>query len=265
MKKYLYLIILLALLFGCRGQSKGQILAEVNKDVLYKEDFIAMIGEQNYAKLDAEAQKKAVEDWVNVTLLAQMANERKLHKKAGVQERLKMAAKKVRANALIAERLSTLQISEEQLFSYFRIHQAEFTRPMMLYNIQRIALRDKIRAESVFEQINEGLDFSEALRRFSMDANPMVKGNIGFVGPDSADSLFWLGAKELEINQAGILKQGDTWYVYRFTEEKESDTVVNFEDFKAEIRHKILLEKQGDIYRDLLREAKAKSPNIYYY
>lgn len=262
-----YLIILLIFSFAaCSRENKNaEKLAEVNGEILYLEEFVAMIGEDNWIAMDSSARHKAVEDWVNVTLLAQTAKNNKLLEKPGVKQRQDIAQKKVAANALISEKLSTINISEDQLFSYFRVHRAEFMEPVQFYKIQRICLPSKIQAENVFEKIRDGLDFMQALYKYKAEAPSHLSGDMGFVQPSSADSVFWFNAKQLEQNEPGLVKQDDYWYVIRYTEKIEGDDVANFDDFKAEIRHKILLEKQEDVYRELLKEIKAKAGKIFYY
>jgi adenylate kinase len=62
-----------------------------------------------------------------------------------------------------------------------------------------------------------------------------------------------------------LLTKDDKWYVIRYTETQESDKEASFEEHRAEIRRKILLEKQEEVYQALLREIKAKNSEVYYY
>lgn len=268
MIKYLsslfFLIVLL--LVGCKGgAAQGKKLAEVNGEVLYLDSFRASLTKDALKSLTPEQKRRYTEDWVNLTLLAQTADDRKLDKDPAVKERLVHAQKKVKANALIAERLHQTQVSEDQLFSYFRIHQTDFQKPMLAYNVQRIALPDKLSAENVLMQVNEGMDFVQAIRRYSSEDLRAQNGMMGYVEPVSADSLFWKAAEELAIMQAGIVSKNDVWYVFRYTETKESVHEPSFEDHRAEIKSRILKEKQSEIYQDLLREIKSKNNQIYYY
>ncbi|MCB5261605.1 MAG: hypothetical protein LHW64_05720 [Candidatus Cloacimonetes bacterium] len=259
-------ILLILLLSGCKsGGAQAEKLAEVNGEVLYLESFKAILSEDGLAGLTPEQKRRFTEDWVNLTLLAQSADEQKLDQDPAVKERLAYAQKKVKANALISARLQQTKISEDQLFSYFRIHQVDFQRPMLAYSIQRIALPDKLSAENVFQQINQGLDFVQALRRYSTEDLRAQNGMMGFVEPISADSLFWKAAQGLESMELGIVSQKDLWYVFRYTESKESVHEPSFEDHRAEIKDRILKEKQSEIYQELLREIKSKNKQIYYY
>jgi len=158
-----------------------------------------------------------------------------------------------------------MNISEDQLFSYFRIHQAEFLKPVLLYNVERIMLKDKISAENVLQQLNAGMNFSQALRHHSLEALRNRGGSMGFISQTSADSLFWQAANALEPNQFGVLSVADTWYVIHYTETRDGESEANFEDHRDEIKRRIILERQDEVYQNLLREIKAKQQNIYYY
>jgi hypothetical protein len=69
------------------------------------------VGVEEWDKLSPELRKKYIEVWVNLTVLAQYADKQGLNKKAEVKQRISYAAKKVKANALIAARLAEIQVS----------------------------------------------------------------------------------------------------------------------------------------------------------
>ncbi|HRX77121.1 MAG TPA: hypothetical protein P5342_06630, partial [Candidatus Cloacimonadota bacterium] len=135
MKRVLLLLILAGIFFvsACnKNQDTSAKLAEVNGEVLTLDAFKSTFGVEEWDSLSPETRKRYVEDWVNLTLLAQETRSRGLDKELAMQQRISYATKKVKANALISASLAKLQISEDQLFSYFRIHQAEFLKPVML-------------------------------------------------------------------------------------------------------------------------------------
>ncbi len=183
----------------------------------------------------------------------------------GLQQRINYAVKKVKANALIARRLADIKVSEDQLFSYFRIHQAEFSKPALTYKIQRIQLADKLSAERVLNQLNQGMDFGSAVTKYSSEPLKDKAGILGFVSSSSADSVFWFAARDLKINEASLINKDQFWFVFRYTETKESGTEANFEDFRSDIKRRIILEKQEEVYQNLLREIKSGKNEIYYY
>ncbi len=261
---FLFLILLLAT--ACRKDKDNSAkLAEVNNEVLTLEAFQSTFGVEEWDSLPADARKRFVEDWVNLTLLAQTADKQGMSKDLAIQQKISYAAKKVKANALIARRLAEVQVSEDQLFSYFRIHQAEFQKPSVQYQIQRIQLPDKLSAERLLMQLNQGLDFDAAVSRYSTEPLKDKKGMLGFVSAASADSSFWYKAREMQKDEPGVVLKDQLWYVFRYTDMKEMEGEANFEDFRAEIKRKIILEKQEEVFQSLLREIKSQNHEIYYY
>jgi len=268
MKKSLICLVGLIMLFisACDENVKsGSILAEVDNERLDRETFIAGYGIDAWNSLRPEERKKYVEDWVNITLLAQAADKAGLSHDPIIRQRMEFAQKKVKANAMIAERLAKVKISEDQLFSYFRIHQAEFQKPVISYQIQRINLPDKLTAENVLQQIYQGLDFTQAVRRYSTEELRRQDGFMGFVEPASQDSVFWQGVQNLKPLEPGVITHDGDWYIVRYTESQEEVKEANFEDHKDEIRRRILRDKQEEIYRNILLEIKSENHNIYYY
>lgn len=258
----------IAMLFfpACKKQVvKGVALAQVKDEVLYLEDFKATFGISDWDNLSPEQRKKFIEDWVNLTLLAQSADEQSLSKDRAVKQRILYAAKKVKANALISKRLAEIQISEDQMFNYFRLHQGEFQKNAVEYSIQRIALNDKISAENVLSQLAKGMNFNDAVLRYSTEELKTRLGMMGFVSAASADSSFWLAARNLSENGTGIVSKDQLWFVFRIAESKVTAQEANFEDYRGEIKHKIILEKQDQVYQELLREIKSRTEKIYYY
>lgn len=266
MRKYIVLFAALIFLFSCgKKEEKGVALAQVDKEILYLDDFKSTFGTQEWENLNPETRKKYIEDWVNLTLLAHYADEKGVNKEKAVKQRISYAAKKVKANALIAKRLAEIEVSEDQLFNYFRLHQAEFQKNAVNYNIQRIALMDKISAENVLQQLNQGLGFTEAVQRYSTEELKNNGGYMGLVNAGGSDSLFWLKARELKENNYGLLYKEPVWYIFRVVESKTTPQETNFEDYREEIKRKVLLEKQDQIYQELIRELKAQNSEIYYY
>ena len=266
MKKFALILIALILLFACtKKEEKGVALAQVDKEILYLDDFKSTLAVEEWEKLSPETRKKYIEDWVNLTLLAHYADKQGLDKDKAVKQKINYAAKKVKANALIAKGLSEIEVSEDQLFNYFRLHQAEFQKNAVEYNIQRIALMDKISAENVLQQLNQGMSFAEAVQRYSTEELKNRGGFMGMVSASGPDSLFWLKARELKENEFGLVYKEPMWYVFRVLESKITPQEANFEDYREEIKRKVLLEKQDQVYQELIKTIKSQTSEIYYY
>lgn len=266
MKRLLSLLLLIAIL-GCKKQKEdaSPLVAQVAKEALHENAFRSTFSDEQYQALSAQERKKYVEDWVNLTLMAQEADAIGLSDTPAVRQKIDYATKKMKANALISQRMSQIQVSENELFNYYRIHQAEFAGKILEYNVQRIYLTSSDLVAGLISRLNAGLDFDEAVRANSRENLRLESGRMGFVNPLGADSLFWTKARELKESEAGSFEADGGWYIIRWTESRQSDQDAGFEEFKPEIRERILAERQSQVYQDLLRELKKKNPEIYYY
>ncbi len=271
MRKFSLILILLVLLAGSCTRDKRDAeqqtpLAEVNGDMLTLEKFRSTFTDDQWNKLSAEQKKQEIENWVNLTLLAQEAEAQMLNQEKGVQQRIDYATKKIKANALISKRLASIAIGEEELFNYYRIHQSEFQGKLMEYDIQRILCKDAATAAAILKRIREeGYDFDLAVAEHSQEALKNNQGKIGFVTAAGEDSLLWRAAHELSANTADIANVNGRSYILRLIQQREGTQDANFAEYRNEIRALLLKERKQQIYDQLIQELKRKTPEIYYY
>jgi peptidyl-prolyl cis-trans isomerase C len=269
--KFRHVPILLACLMlfagGCKKekQPQGTILAQVGNDKLYEESFKSVFSEEEWASMDSETRKKYIQDWVNLTLLAQESQKMGLNNSLEVKQKLDFATKKVKANALIADRMADLEISENELFAYYRIHRGEFDAKALEYNVQRIYVEDQHKAQQLLTELETGADFDLMVKHNSQELLRDKLGHIGFVSPGTQDSLFWNQARELETGEFAMFAADGGWYIIRQLGSRESDKDLMFDDLRSQIRTRILAERQQTIYEDLLKEIKSKHTDVYYY
>lgn len=266
--KHLLLVLILAsaLFWGCgKDKEESPILAQVGSEILTEAAFNSLFSQAELDSLSSEARRKYIEDWVNLTVLAQAAQEQKIDATVALKARLEYARKKVLANALIAQRLASVRVSEAELFNYFRIHQGEFETTLKEYSLQRILVNDKPTAELILSRLGSGMLFEEAVRSYSTEELKANNGLMGWVSKAGADSSFWTAASGLLPNVPALHNQGANWFVFRIVEERQGTEEANFEDYKTEIRRRIIAEKEEQIYLDLVRELKAQNDKIYYY
>jgi len=271
MRKILPLLLGLALLAGaCTRESKAEEqltpLAEVNGDLLTLEGFRSTFSDEQWSKLSAEQKKREIEDWVNLTLLAQEADTQKIDEERAVRQRIEYASKKIKANALISKRLASVAIGEEELFNYYRIHQSEFQGKLMEYDVQRILCQDAASARTILRRLTEeGYDFDLAVAEYSRESLKENHGRMGFVTAAGPDSLFWRAVQSQPANQPVVAEINGQSYILRQVQQREGAQEANFTEYRAEIRAILLKERKQQVYDDLIRELKMKTPKIYYY
>ena len=262
----LFGIVLLISLSGChKSPQETAKLAQVGKEYLTTKEFRSLFSAAEWQDLSPETKKKYIEQWVNLTLMAQEADRQKLDRDETIRKRIEYAGKKVKANALVATRLAAIKISEEELFNYYRIHSGDFQKPLMEYKVQRIFVSDMVKAERIKQDLAIGMSFDRAVQLYSTEDLKSSGGYMGFVKNNGPDSLFWAALRDKNPSEVAVLTTADGCYILRYVEERSTSAEVGFEEYKEEIRRRLQQEKRQQVYNDLLLELKQKNPDIYYY
>jgi peptidyl-prolyl cis-trans isomerase C len=263
MRHYTCLLLLLVILTGCSlFEKEKEIVAQVDDEILTMEEFKSNFTEAEWKNLSAEQKKEYAEQWVQIVLLAKEAEQQGLQDEDVVRYRMKYARRKVLANALIASRLASEKVTEDEMFNYYRIHQGEFAQPLKNYRVQRIFLTDPALLSRVRAEISAGMKFEDAARLYSQEALGQNGGYMGVVTPDGPDSTIWQAVHNLKLNELTTLQKDGGLYLLRYYLEEEGKGESGFEGMKDEITRRILEERRKQVYDDLLRELKSRA-DIY--
>jgi peptidyl-prolyl cis-trans isomerase C len=245
---------------GCATKEpQGEIVATVDKASLTMEDFKAGFTTEQWKSLTAEQKKAYVQQWVNITLLAAEADKEGMGDETAIRLKIKYAEQKIKANALIASRLASQKVSEEDLFNYYRVHQGEFTAALMNYKVQRIYVTDMAMANKVKAEILQGMRFEDAVRVYSQETLGQTGGFMGTVTSADPDSSFWLAVRQAKLFDLVTLPHNEGVFILRPYAEEPGVNETGFEASKNEIRRRILDERKQQVYDDLLKELKSKS------
>jgi len=239
-----------------------EIVAQVGDEKLSMEELKSNFTDTQWKALTTEQKKEYVQQWINLTLLSEEAEKQGLDGEKQIKSRIRYAEQKVLSNALIASRLAVEEISEVEMFNYYRIHQGEFSKPLLNYKVQRIYLTDVNKLNQVKAEIMSGMKFEDAAKVYSQEPQGQSGGFIGTVSPDGPDSTIWQAVSKVKLNELTNLRAGGGYYLLRSYMEEENVGQTGFEGAKEEIRRRILEERRRQVYEDLLKELKSKT-DIY--
>lgn len=253
------LLITLSIMACSLFEKKGEVIAQVDKETLTMEEFKANFTDSEWKGLSAEQKKEYVQQWVNLILLAKEAEKQGLKNNKQVKNKINYAEQKILGNALISSQLAAEKISEEDLFNYYRIHQGDFSKPMMNYKVQRIYLTDFAQLNRVKQEIQNGMKFEDAAKVYSQEELGKTGGFMGLVTSEDADSTIWLAVHNLKLFELTTLQKDQGYYLLRNVSEESGTNERGFEGLKDEIRRRILIERRKQVYDDLIKELKSKS------
>ncbi len=147
-----------------------------------------------------------------------------------------------------------IEISDEEMKEYFEEHKEDFAQEEQV-EASHILVEDKETAFEVINKLNNGADFAELAKEYSIDEKTKDKGGeLGYFGKGEMVKEFEEEVFAMEVNT--ISKPVETQYgfhVIKKTDHKPYQEA-NFEDVKEEVRQAILEQKKDEEYQKWLQE-----------
>jgi len=165
---------------------------------------------------------------------------------------------------LINERVnSKVAIDEEALRSYFDAHQEEFQKGQQVRALQ-IMVESEDEARRILKLVQKGQSFSDLARDHSRGLESSQGGDMGFFEagqlPEQFDELF-----RLKVNKVSdIIRTPYGHHIFKVVE-KLPERKMSFEESKAEIYKKLLLEAQEKAFQSWLENLKSRSKIVINY
>jgi len=266
------LVIALAfLLSACDFTGSKQdftVLARVNNDILTLEEMQQSFEGNEWDRMTKDKQREHINQWVNLTIMANLAKyDEDIADNISLKFISENAEKKIYTNAIISKRLNAMKISEEELYNYYRLRQAEFIQSVREYKVQRIFFRTEEEMRRVKQLLDtKQIGFTPAAQQFSQENIGRNGGYMSsFVTKTGADSLLWRQLSTKEKFFEVTMRYADGWIIARYYDYNEGAMNSSFFDVRDAIEKKMKAEKQSDIYDLLLREAKINSSVVIEY
>lgn len=186
---------------------------------------------------------------------------------ADYQEALKQSGlsdRSLRRQLLLNElvtRLLTPQVNvtDEDVKAYFDEHQAELGQPEQV-RARHILVKTKEEAEKIRAQLEEGADFAELARKYSLDESSAADGGeLGFLTADQLVPEFSEAAFALEVG--AISQPVQTQYGYHIiqVEEKKPAVPAKLEEVSRTIVETLTKDRIRQIVPIWLRQLRAKA------
>ncbi len=260
MKRLIYLLTILAIFFGCtRDNQEEKYLAKVNNEILRYEDFRASFDDNTWSTMTKKEKETNLQEWVNLTALAQKCDQEKISELPIIQERIKSSIKKIKANAIIANKLNSININEEELFNYYQLHKREYLKKITEYKYQRILIAEPEKLEEAVLELKNGLKFKEAAIKYSEEPAGKTGGYFGFISAGDVHEDIWNALNGLDQYTWKSLKISDRFYILRWYEKREAEIEKNYSEMKDSLRIKLMEEKRDEKYKEIMREIESNT------
>ena len=254
----LLIFIFVIFLFSCVQTEEENIIAQVDDIKLTMDEFKANFSDDEWSILSDEEKKEFIQDWVQLTLLAQEADALEISKTSKIEEKIKAANINIKANALIATKLADITISEDELFNYYKIHKSEYQISHTEYKVQRIFTKDEAKLKGILDAI-KSTSFKDAAIEYSEEPAGNNGGYIGFVSKKNTHENIWNALTSLQKHYYKSVETNRGFYILRFYDTKTVFTNKTFLEVKDEIKKNVIKKKKEEVYINLIKELKNKS------
>lgn len=258
MKNILLFFFIFIFVISCIKQEDEDFIAQVNKENLTLEELRSNFSENEWKNITPEEKNDFIQEWIQLTLLSQESDRLGITETPGIKSKIKTAEKTIKSNAVIAQRFSDIEISENDLFDYYKLHKNKFQKSWIEYKLQRIFVKDKTKLGEIRKYILSN-SFKEAAKKYSEENYGKNGGYIGFVSENNTKQEIWDALLSLEKHRFKTVETDKGNYIIRFYDKKTVYAEKTFKEVIEQIRELVKKDKKEDIYNDLIEELKKKS------
>jgi len=250
MKRIFSIIILCVVVLNvlqCNNkESKKVIVAEVNDQKLYEHEFRSLFTEEEWQSATPEEKNQIINDWIEITLLAEEAKKRGLAKKPEVKFNIKYAEKTLLANELLADQLKKVSVDKDAVLDYYNLHRNDYLRDRTFYKIQQFIVPNWTISDSAIALMNRGEAFYTVAK--NLGSNYVVKT----VGKNDVTPEFWnflAGMKRWHIRiieDEGVLK------MVQLQDTLEEEQPIPFQEISDSLFNILLEQKREEFLANAL-------------
>jgi peptidyl-prolyl cis-trans isomerase C len=166
--------------------------------------------------------------------------------------------------SLIMEKLleqavySKIDVSEEEVETYFKANRDQFNRPEQV-RARQIVVSDEAMGQQALAELRQGTPFEDVAKKYSLSPDAQKGGDLGFFARGEMPPEFDAVAFDLPIGRLSELIQSEYGYHIFLVEEKRKAARMKKKDVEPEIRDIIEGQKKEDFYLDWLQNVRARA------
>jgi foldase protein PrsA len=208
---------------------------------------------------DAQSIKKQIEGKLINEFLVAKAKALGLDKLEGVAQKVREQREELMVKELNTQIENSIQITEQEVQTYFEEHPAEFILPEQV-NIQEVMVKEKDMAENLLKRMKRGADIAALAEEYSERQWAKKKGGeFGFFTENQYGPL-GTEAFQLKVGQFGgpVAVQGG-YSVFKVIDRQQSRSQT-YDEAKPVIERKLELERKEAAFEEFVASLKEKTP-----
>ena len=158
-------------------------------------------------------------------------------------------------NELQKSVVEPVKVSDKEVKDYYDENIDQFTNKESV-TASHILVEEEDTANEVLNKLNDGADFSELAKEYSIDGSAQQGGNLGSFTRGRMVKPFEEAAFALEIGEiSDVVKSQFGYHIIKVTDKKEEEIKL-FEDVKENIKSNLLQEKQMKAMEEYIEELR---------
>ena len=237
----------------------NKILAVVNgKEITDRDIYNTLVrfpeDRQQQFKTE-EGRKQLLEQLICFELIYNHATKENMNEDELYKMQLETVKKEFLTQYTINKILSKAQVDDDDAKEFYKNNMSKFLQEESV-RAKHILVDNLEKAEEIIKELNNGKSFEQAAKEYSSCPSKSVGGDLGYFTRGKMVPEFEDAA--LDLNVGEISKPVKTQFGYHIikVEDKKEPSVKAYEEVKDSIMNNLVMQKQNDIYINLIDELK---------
>lgn len=246
--------------------NNNKLLAEVNGKKIYTSDVYQLMAnmEDSQRFNNEEGIKVLCDEIINQEILLKDAYDQNMDQDKNFIEELKAVKDNMLKNYAMHEIFNQVDLTDEEVHEYYEKNKDNLNPPT-LYQASHILVEDIDKAQKIKEEIDEGLEFSEAAKKYSIDPSKENGGSLGKFPKGVMVKEFQDGLDSIEVGEISEPVKSQFGYHLIKLENIENVETPSYEDIKDQVKQRVLMIKRQEEYLNKLDEIKKEVEIKKYY
>lgn len=236
-----------------------KVLATVEGREVLKQDFDLLLGGLDPQRAEyfntEEGKKQLLEELISQELFYLDAVKSGLDKNESYIQQAKKMQESLLTQFAIHNLLRNITITEEELLDFYNENKHMFPEPETI-KTSHILVDNEAKADEIVKEINNGLSFEEAARKYSSCPSSSDGGDLGYFAKGKMVPEFEDIAFDMELDEVSApIKTQFGYHIIKLTGKKEQ-SIKAFDEVKDQLNQQLLTMKQQKVYLDKANELK---------
>lgn len=240
---------------------ENKVLATVNGSKITQEDLESAIkrfpsDRQSYLNTD-DGKKQLLEEMVSFELIYNYAKDSGLDKDQSYINKVELVKKEILTQTAIAKVMSEVTVKDSEIEDYYKVNKDKLVNPESVV-ARHILVDTEQKANDVLKEINDGMSFEDAARKYSSCPSKAQGGNLGKFTRGQMVPEFEDAAFSIDVNV--VSKPIKTQFGYHLikVEQKMPKSPKSYDEVKGTIKNNLLQQRQSYKYNELNKQLKEK-------